>query len=114
MASGMQSTVAFTLTQSKQQEEPISTALTGLLDELKAAIQDTGFGTTKVEISSLGYGGFGIPLSTGRIGLSIWPDRRNNSSWQIWIRYNPSTLKRLLRIPPPTDVADKLGRIRRP
>jgi hypothetical protein len=111
MAPSMQSTVAFTLTQSERREEPTSKALTGLLDELRAAIQDTGFGTTKIEISSLGYGGFGIPLSTGRIGLSVWPDRQSNSSWQIWIRYKRSMLKQLFRISPPTDANEKLQRI---
>lgn len=108
MTPSMQSTVAFTTTQFQRQEEPTSTALTRLLDELKAVIQHTGFGTTKIEKSSLGYGGFGIPLSTGRIGVSVWPDRQSSSSWQIWILYSHSRLKRLLRIPPPADVNEKL------
>jgi hypothetical protein len=111
MTPSTQSTVAFTLTQFQRQEEPKLAALTKLLDELKTAIQETGFGTTKIELSSLGYGGFGVPLSSGRIGLSVWPDRQSNSSWQIWIRYKSSTLKRLLRIPTPMDVNDKLRRI---
>jgi len=108
----MQSTVAFTLTQSDRREEPPSNALTRLLDELRLAIQDRGFGTTKIDISSLGYGGFGIPLSTGRIGVSLWPDRQSNSSWQIWILYNRSRLQRLFRIPTPADVSEKLQHIR--
>lgn len=111
MTPSMQSTVVFTLTPGQRQGEPTSTALTMLLDELKGVIQDTGFRTTRIEISSLGYGGFGIPPSTGRIGLSLWPDRQSNSSWQIWIRYNHPRLRRVLRIPLPTEVNDKLQRI---
>lgn len=105
----LQRTVAFTLTQFQRQEE--STCLTRLLDELKAAIQDAGFGTTEIKLSSLGYGGFSIPLSSGRMGISVWPDRQSISSWQIWILYNRSRLKRLLRIPPPPDVNEKLQHI---
>jgi hypothetical protein len=106
----MQKTVAFTLAPALTERNRIP--VSRLLEDIKRDFEAAGLSASEIKLSSLGYGGFGIPISSGRIGVSVWPDRYSDSSWQIWIRYSQSWLKKLFHARLPDDLDKYLERTR--
>lgn len=103
--------VAFTFGKASVGKEPIT--VSHLLNELEKAVQGAGLVTDKIRVWQLGHGKFGIPISSGGINVSLWPDSRGNSSWQIWIRYDQPKLKRLFHATLPEDLDVNFERTRK-